>query len=188
MVIGVAGLAGAGKTTAVRYLSQSSGGRIVYLGEAVIEEVRARGLSETRENERKVRIELRHENGPAALAMVYADRVSECITNGISVFIDAIFTQPEFDLFKSLAPEGEAHLLAIEASFELRLARLERREERSFDRNELEERDKTELDKLGTGAVISAAEHSICNERSLEQFYQRLAAFLDLCSLRTGSP
>jgi dephospho-CoA kinase len=156
-LVGVAGLAGAGKTTAVQYLAGLSGGKVVYLGEAVIEEVLARGLPATRENERKVRLELREQNGPAALAMRYADRVTELIASGVSVFVDAIFVKAEFDLLKSRAPAGSAYLLAIETSFDLRCDRLADRPDRPFSREELAERDKTELLTLGTGEVMAAA-------------------------------
>src|SRR5579862_6652903 len=89
-LVGVTGLAGAGKTTAVKYLASLTNGRMFYLGQTVLDEVRARRLPETRENERKVRIDLRRENGPAALAIPYVDEVAECLGNGIPVFIDAI--------------------------------------------------------------------------------------------------
>ena len=51
-----------------RYLSNLAGGRVLYLGQTVLDEVRARGLPETRESERQVRIDLRNKNGPAAFA------------------------------------------------------------------------------------------------------------------------
>src|SRR5438045_1588933 len=111
----MAGHAGAGKTSAVQYLSGRSGGKVIYFGQAVIEEVRARGLPDTRENERRVRLEVRERNGPTALAIPYAERVAELTARGVPVFIDAIFLQAEFDLLKSRAPVGTAHLLAIEA-------------------------------------------------------------------------
>jgi dephospho-CoA kinase len=181
-IVGVAGLAGAGKTTAVQYFSTLTEGRILYLGQAVLDEVRARGLSETRDNERDVRLDLRHKKGPAALALPYVDTVAECLANKIPVFVDAIYTQEEFGVLKSCFPRRSAHLLAIEASFAVRSTRLASRAERMFNCDELRERDETELKRLGTGAVIVAAEHTIRNEKSLEDFYRGLAAFLNLCS------
>lgn len=182
-LVGVAGLAGAGKTTAVRYLADRSSGEIVYLGTAVIDEMLERGLPDTRENERRVRTELRQENGSAALAMRYVDKVAETIGNGVSVFVDAIFTQAEFDLLTSCARAERAHLLAINASFELRCFRLARRPDRPFSREELVARDQTELSELGTGAVIASAEYAIDNEGSLDDFHRRLVEFLEACTV-----
>jgi dephospho-CoA kinase len=182
-LVGVAGLAGAGKTTAVQYLSGRSGGEVVYLGGTVIEEVLARGLPDTRENERRVRLELRQSNGPTALAIPYAEKVAELIASGVSIFVDAIFLQAEFDLLKSRVPVGSAYLLAIEASFDLRCDRLAKRPERPFSREELAERDKTELTQLGTAAVIAAADHTIRNEGFLEDFHRSLTTFWDSCAI-----
>jgi dephospho-CoA kinase len=181
-IVGVAGLAGAGKTTAIKYLSTLTDGRMIYLGQAVLDEVRARGLSETRDNERAVRIDLRQKKGPAALALDFVDTVAECQVNKCPVFVDAIYTLEEFDVLKSCFPPSSAHLLLIEASFEVRSARLASRTERTFNCDELRKRDETELQRLGTAAVFAAAEHTICNDKSLDGFYEDLAAFLKHCS------
>jgi len=180
-LVGVTGLAGSGKTTAIEELLKLSGGRILYLGQTVIDEVRARGLQETRENERQVRIDLRREKGPSALAIPYIGLVAYCFERGVPVFVDAILTRGEFDVLAGGVPSGCARLLAIEASFDIRSARLVSRPERPITVHELRERDKTELEGLGTGAVVESAEHAILNEGTLEQLYRQLAAFVDAC-------
>ncbi len=180
--VGMTGLAGAGKTTAIDHLRSLTKGRVLYLGQTVLDEVRARGLPETRENERLVRIDLRRDKGPAALAIPYIDLVAECVGKGIPVFVDAILTQGEFDVLASRVPSGCAHVLAIEASFDIRRTRLASRPKRPLNADELRERDKTELEGLGTGAVIEAAEHTIRNEETFDDFYQRLGAFVSSCA------
>jgi dephospho-CoA kinase len=180
-LVGVAGLAGAGKTTAVQYLSALAGGRIVYLGDVVLQEIRARGLPETRENERRVRVELRQQNS-AEFALRNVDVVSRALASQMSVFVDAIFVQTEFEVLKSCAGDASTHLLAIEASFDVRCARLLRREDRPLTQDELQARDKLELESLNTGTVLSGASHAIRNEGSIENFYTQLADFLRSCS------
>jgi dephospho-CoA kinase len=181
-LVGVAGLAGVGKTTAAEYLSNLTGGRYIYLGQTVLDEVGARGLAQTRENERQVRIELRSEKGPAAFAIPYVDEVAKCLRNGIPVFIDAIFVLEEFDLLRSRVPGSPARLLAIDASLVTRQTRLAHRSERAFTPDELQKRDNTELRELGTDAVIAAAEHTISNDQTFEEFYSRLAEFVNRCA------
>ena len=149
--VGMTGLAGAGKTTAIDHLRSLTEGRVLYLGQTVLDEVRARGLPETRENERLVRIDLRRDKGPAALAIPYIHLVAECVGKGIPVFVDAILTQGEFDVLASRVPSGCAHLLAIEASFDIRSMRLASRPKRPLNANELRKRDKTELEGWGLG-------------------------------------
>jgi dephospho-CoA kinase len=181
-LVGVTGLAGVGKTTAAEYLSNLTGGRYLYLGQTVIDGVRARGLPQTRENERQVRIDIRRENGQAALAIPYVVEVADCLGNGIPVFVDAIFTREEFDLLRSRIPDGPARLLAINASFDIRLTRLACRPERTFSADELRKRDDTETKVLRTDAVIAAADSTISNEQTFEEFYSRLAEFVRTCA------
>jgi dephospho-CoA kinase len=181
-LVGVTGLAGSGKTTSVEYLSKVTSGRVLYLGQTVLDEVRVRGLAETRENERQVRIDLRREKGPAALAIPYVDEVAECLEKGIPVFVDAIFTRKEFDVLTPRVPKGFARLLAIDASFGTRQTRLAGRPERRFSADELRKRDNTELTVLGTDAVIAAADYTISNEETFEEFYCRLAEFVTRCA------
>lgn len=181
-LVGVTGFAGAGKTTAVNHLANLTGGRPFYLGQTVLDEVRARGLSETRESERQVRIDLRSEKGRAALAIPYVDEVAECLKNGIPALVDAIFNREEFDLLRSRFPSGPARVLAIDATLATRQARLARRSERTFSADELRERENTELKQLATDAVIAAADYTIHNEQTLEEFYCRLAEFMTRCA------
>jgi len=175
-LIGVSGLAGSGKSTAVEHLVELTGGRLAYLGQTVLDEVCARGLPKTPENERQVRIDLRREKGLAAFAIPFVHEVVECVTKRIPVFVDAIFTREEFDVLVPCVPIGSARLLAIEASFATRSARLASRPVRPIGAEELLKRDHTELEELGTGDVIAAAEHKIPNEGTLEEFYRRLEA------------
>jgi dephospho-CoA kinase len=180
-LVGVTGLAGSGKTTAIEELLPLTSGRRLYLGQTVIDEVCARGLSGTRDDERSVRIDLRRKKGLAAFAMPYAEVVAECFRNQIPVFVDAILTQEEFSLLAPRVPNGCAHLLAIEASFDIRSARLASRPKRPINAGELRERDNYEVKELGTDAVIAAAEYTIRNEGTRDEFYRQLAAFVNSC-------
>ena len=180
-LVGVTGLAGAGKTTAVGYFSDLTSGRILYLGETVLSEVRARGLPQTPQNERDVRMDLRRKKGQAALALPFVDIVAECVASRIPVFVDAIYTKEEFNTLRSPCSKRGAHLLAIDASFRVRSTRLAARQERPYSCAELRERDKIELERLGTSAVMAAADHTISNEQSLDEFHRKLSAFLHLC-------
>lgn len=181
-LVGVTGLAGAGKTTAVKHLSTLTGGRIFYLGKDVLNEVRARGLPETPENERRVRIDLRRKNGLGALAIPHLEEVAKCLGNGTLALIDAIFTQEEFDLLRSCVPNDPAWVLAIRAPFAIRQARLACRSERVLSEEQLRQRDKYELEVLRTDAVIASAACTIENEQTFKEFYSRLAEFVRTCA------
>jgi dephospho-CoA kinase len=181
--VGITGLAGAGKTTAAKYLANRTGGEYVYLGQIVIDEVLARGLQDTPENERQVRLELREQEGLDLLPRRCKSTFAGCITKRRPAFVDAMFLPAEFEFLKTYSPETPVHLLAIEAAFDVRLARLSVREERKFSREELLRRDETELQKLRTGEVKAVANYTISNQGSvLDAFHQELIAFLESCT------
>lgn len=185
-LIALAGLAGAGKTTAVEFLSEMSGGEAVYLGAGVLETVRGRRLPDTRESERIVRLELREQKGPAALADLEAERIVEILKKGVPVLVDAIFVQAEFDLLSHHAQAFPTYLLAVTASFSTRCERLATRSERRYNHAELEARDRTEMNVLGTGAVLSGASYTIRNDGSMTAFHENLIDFMQSLSNRPG--
>jgi dephospho-CoA kinase len=64
-IIGLVGLSGTGKSEATRLLAEIGGLPVVYFGELVISEVKARGLEVTPESERLGREGLRAPEGIA---------------------------------------------------------------------------------------------------------------------------
>jgi dephospho-CoA kinase len=181
-LIAVAGYTGSGKTTSVQYLRDLCDGEVVYFGAAVLDYMRDRKLPETPETERIVRLKLREQNGPAAFAMLNAERVMRLLEDGVPVIVDAIFAPAEFELLRSHANRFPAHLVGITASFGTRCGRLKSRLSRPLSENEVAERDRTEVEELGTDKVLAAATRSIPNEGSLQDFYRSLEQLLEILS------
>jgi dephospho-CoA kinase len=178
-IVAVAGLTGAGKTTAVEYLGQYYGARIIYLGTAVLNWVRERGLPQTPEGEKIARHELRERHGPAAFVKSSAAEIGLLLGSGSPVLIDAVFHPQEFDELVTCAGDFRVYLVGIMASYETRCMRLARRPFRPFNKGEVLDRDEFELRKLRIGDVLAAATHTISNEGSLENYYASLITFLD---------
>lgn len=84
-LIGLAGLSGAGKTTAIDHLVSIGVGGRVYLGQIVLDEVEKRGLLRLPENERTVRLALRAELGLDILAKRAAPDIDGLLANGMNV-------------------------------------------------------------------------------------------------------
>lgn len=175
MLVAFSGLGGAGKTTAIESLERCGFGRRVYLGEAVSEEMKHRGLVRTPEVEQEVRMELRSRLGPSAFADLRASHITDLIRGGECVFIDAIFKREEFDRLL-LCGQDRSVLIAIEASFATRAARLMARKNRGYSADDLRIRDRTEIDDLGTSSVMKSADFTISNECSLNEFYDEVAS------------
>lgn len=178
LLIGVSGFAGAGKSTAVDYLKRRCAWDVVYLGSAVLEEVRKRGLPETRDSEGAVRLELRRTD-LAAIAKLNADAVSRSLKGGVPVIIDAIMCLEEYEFLSSHIAGTCAYLLTIEAPVAERCKRLSVRINRPFTPEDVEARDRTEIETLGIDRVFTSASHTIVNDRSIAEFQASLDAFLE---------
>jgi dephospho-CoA kinase len=179
-IVGVCGLSGAGKTTAVNYLARLTGGEVIYFGATVLREVRERGLPETSTSEQIVRIQLREKHGPAYLASLEAERIKVILHEGRNVFVDAVYVKEEFDFLSQLAPDF--YLIGIESSFNIRLARVLTREQRPMTKEQLKERDAVDLTRLNSGNTFARANVRIQNERSMLEFEEALSNALEAYS------
>ena len=173
-LIAVAGLSGAGKTTAIDHLASTCPGEVLYLGGMVLAEVRKRGLSSSPDIERKIRADIRKENGPAALAILGTPRVTRTLNSGVNILIDAIFTIEEYHYLQKLDEVTNSILIAIEAPFETRYQRVSKRDQRQLTRTELEARDTYEISNLGTPTVMAEANYVITNDGPIESFQEDL--------------
>jgi dephospho-CoA kinase len=168
IVLGVAGMPGAGKGT-VREIFQKMGYSVVVMGDEVREEAKRRKVKPTPENLGMIMLKLREEERPAAVAkrcIPKMEKVKE------KVVVEGIRSLHEVDEFKRRFPNFT--LIAIHASPETRFRRLFQRK-RSDDPKRWEtfrERDLRELS-VGIGATIATADQVIVNEGSKVQLKRR---------------
>ncbi|MDX0044661.1 AAA family ATPase [Sinorhizobium meliloti] len=175
-LIGVCGFTGAGKTTALKILRSKVGGDLIYLGQAVYDELDRRSLQRTPENERHVRLELRKADN-AAFAKLCRPAITKCLEGGKTALIDAVMALEEYEFLagKLTCP---VNLLQIDAGIDIRAARLEQRLDRPMTREQAEKRDKVELDTLCIDRVFAKATHTIVNESSMQAFEAALDGFI----------
>jgi len=176
-LIAAAGLSGSGKSTALQHLRELCAGEIVYLGGIVLEQIRERGVVPCPENGRSVRLDIRRQHGPAALAILAAPVVERYLNDGINVLIDAIFAIDEYRELQRLRGISKSALFAVNVSFETRCGRLCSRTDRPLTLEQVKERDKIEIATLRTAAVIAEADYTIINEYSMETFQNNLERF-----------
>jgi len=161
IVLGVAGMPGAGKGT-FREIVQKMGYAAVVMGDEIREEAKRRNLKPTPENLGMIMLKLREEEGPAAVAKRCIPKMEKAKEN---VVVEGIRSLHEVDEFKKHFPNFT--LIAIHASPETRFRRLFQRK-RSDDPKGWEtfmERDLRELS-VGIGAAIATADKMIVNEGS----------------------
>ena len=160
VVVGVAGMPGAGKAT-VKATAEDMGCSVVVMGDEIRQETRRRGLEPTPENIGKVMLQLREEEGAATVARRCIPRIEGAKTSG--VFLDGVRSLDEVGEFKRHFQDFV--LVAVHSSPETRFQRLSKRK-RSDDPEGWDvfcQRDLRELS-VGQGDVIAVADYMIVNE------------------------
>jgi len=176
VVVGVAGMPGAGKAT-VKRTAEEMGCSVVVMGDEIREETRRRGLEPTPENIGKIMLQLREEEGAEAVAKRCIPKIAEAKKD--IVFVDGVRSLHEVSEFKKHF--SSFTLIAVHSSPETRFQRLFRRR-RSDDPQGWEvflERDLRELS-VGQGSVIAVADHMIVNEGTLEEFKIKVREVLEV--------
>lgn len=174
IVVGVAGMPGAGKAT-VKEMIQEMGYSIVVMGDEIREETKRRKLEPTPDNIGMIMLKLREEEGPHVVAKRCVSKIERAQER--VVIVDGIRSLHEVDEFKRHFPNFT--LLAIHSSRETRFKRLFQRK-RSDDPKGWKtfiERDHRELN-IGLGNAIATADHMIVNEGTKTQLKSKIRGFL----------
>jgi dephospho-CoA kinase len=175
MVLGVAGMPGAGKAEVSR-VARQKGYDIVVMGDEIREETKRRGLEPTPENVGKIMLKIREEDGLAVVAKRCMPKIANSST--YVVLVDGVRSLQEVLKFEKNFPQFA--LLAVHSSPETRFGRLFRRR-RSDDPKGWQtfiERDLRELS-VGQGNVIAMADYMIVNEGTLEEFKTKIHDVLE---------
>lgn len=120
VIIGLTGKFAAGKGT-VADLLIARGFRYHSLSDVIREELKRRGVPESRENLTEAGNSLRREHGPAALAIKIRDRLMD----GGNHIVDSIRNPAEVEILKQI--EG-FFLIGVDAAREVRFDRLRKRD------------------------------------------------------------
>jgi len=176
ILIGIAGMPGAGKAT-VEEIVKSMNYPVVVMGDEIRDEAKRRGLKPTPENLGMVMLKLREEEGPNVVAERCIPKIEKA--DGKIVIVDGIRSPYEVEKFKRHFPNFT--LISIHASPETRFQRLFNRK-RSDDPsgwNTFAGRDLRELS-VGLGDVIAMADYMIVNEGTKNQLKKEMRKFLEV--------
>ncbi len=169
------GMPGAGKSLAVE-VARELGIPVVRMGDAVWDEVRARGLPLAHEHVGRVATEMRDKYGKGIWAERASDRVLDM--DATRVVIDGVRTVEEVDVFRARLGH-DFTLVAIHASPATRLDRILSRQREDDARNaqEFHARDERELS-WGIGRVIALADVMLTNEGAADALGARVRELL----------
>jgi len=178
------GLPGSGKDVAAKILEKECNYRVIVMSEMVRERVIEKGLPETRENFRRVGLELREELGPAAVALLCMKRAEEIerTQRPAGFVINGIRNIEEIDAFKKRF--GDSVLtIAVLASKKVRFDRIRKRGRKGFDLmhkfrplsyEDFLKQDREELQLFDMGKAIAWADVFIVNDGSLNELVEKV--------------
>ncbi len=172
-ILAVVGMSGSGKSVAVDFLTEK-GFPKVYFGGMILKEMEARGIEITPENEKAFREEIRATEGKDWVVRQVIKEVHNLIEAGQRrIVLDGVYSWTEYVTLKKEFP-GELTFLALVVPKKLRYKRVAVRPERPFNRNEIMERDRSEIENLEKGGPIAAADYYILNDGSVKEMHDKI--------------
>ncbi|HIE23570.1 MAG TPA: dephospho-CoA kinase [Candidatus Korarchaeota archaeon] len=182
------GLPGSGKDIAAKILENRYGFRVIVMSDVVREVVVRRGLLETRENFRKIGLELRNELGPAAVALLCIKKAEEIEKNKTppGIVINGIRNIEEIEAFRERFKDSVI-TIAVVASKKVRFNRIRKRGRRGFDLirrtkpmtyEEFLRQDREELELFDMGKALAWADAFIVNDGSVKELEENLISVL----------
>jgi dephospho-CoA kinase len=172
-IVAFVGLAGAGKSASVDYVTEK-GYPKVYFGGVVLDAMTAAGIELNEENEKQFREELRQKEGNDFVAKRIIKQIHDLIDSGQHrIIADGLYSWTEYKALKHEFP-GEFTIVAVVTKKTLRHRRLLTRPVRPLTQTEADERDYAEIENLEKGGPIAIADHYIINDGDLEKLYDQI--------------
>ena len=179
-IIAVVGMSGSGKSVAVDYLTEK-GYPKVYFGGMIYKEMERRGIERTKdgESEKKFREEIREKEGKDWVVRQVIAETKNLIEAGQKrIVLDGVYSWTEYKILKQEFP-GEVVFVAIVVPKKLRYKRVAERTERPFNRTEIIERERSEIENLEKGGPIAMADWYIMNDGSVAEMHEQLKRILE---------
>ena len=174
-ILAVVGMAGSGKSEAIKYLQDKFSWPKIYLGKYTFERMKKEGLETNYKNEKIIREKIRSELGMGAYAKLALPELNELLKKNDNVLIEILYSWKEYKILK----EEFGHkfrVMAIHASpsirFERLLARINERPMSAHD--EFIERDYSEIENTDKGGPIARADYHIINEGKVDKLYKQI--------------
>lgn len=175
--VAIVGMCGTGKSVVGKVFLEK-GWKLTYFGGVVINEVKARGLEVTPQNEKIVREDLRRQFGPAAMAKKLVPTIKEQLKE-CNTALDGLYSWSEYKYLKQELGD-DLVLVAIVTDKAKRYANLANRPERGLTAEEAYARDVAEIENIEKGGPIAIADYFIKNDGSEEELQQKIKDLFNL--------
>lgn len=178
-ILAIVGMSGSGKSVIVDYLTERKVPK-VYFGGMIYKEMAKRGVERTAdgESEKHFREMIRETEGKDWVVRQVIEEVKDLIEAGQKrIVLDGVYSWTEYKTLKHEFP-GELTFLAVVVPRELRYKRVGQRPERPFNKAEIRERDRSEIENLEKGGPIAMADYYILNDGTIAQAHEALERIL----------
>ena len=177
-IIAVVGMAGSGKTEAVKYLEKKLNCPKIYFPQAIFDQLKKEGREFNQANEKKIREKTRQKLGMGAFAILAMPKIRKLLKNNRIIILESLYSWDEYKIIKNKF-RADFITLAIYASPAARFSRLSQRPERPIKKYpEFNDRDYKEIEGTDKGGPIAIADATIINQDSLKEFYKNLNKFI----------
>lgn len=167
-IIAIVGMSGSGKSVVVEHLTDK-GIPKVYFGGMILDEMKRRGIERTADSERQFREMIRATEGNDWVVKQVIESIHKLIDAGQKrIVLDGLYTWTEYKILKHEFP-GLMSVLAVVIDKSLRHKRVARRVDRPFNTEEIQERDRTEIENLEKGGPIAAADYYVMNNGTVAE-------------------
>ncbi len=173
--VAVVGMCGSGKSLLCDYFCEL-GWEKVYFGGVTMAQLKKSGQEINEANECKMRESLRKTYGPAAFAIILKDEILEKLQRG-NVVLDGLYSWSEYLILKEVLGDNLI-LLAVVTDCKVRKQRLANRKVRPLTAEEVDKRDRAEIEHSEKGGPIAKADHFVINNGTEEQLKQQFCDFV----------
>ncbi|MBI4004785.1 nucleoside monophosphate kinase [Candidatus Roizmanbacteria bacterium] len=170
-IIAIVGLPGSGKTEAAHFFKRQ-GLPVISFGKILNDMINEMQLSQTEENHKKLREEIRIKHGKEAFAILNKDKIAEALNSNAIIVIDGMRSWEEYQYLINSFPQVNKYILALYADKEIRYKRISRRKDRS--KLYGQDRDINELFGTNMGPTIAYADFLIKNNYSKRDLEDKL--------------
>ncbi len=178
-IVAIVGMSGSGKSVAVDYLTEK-GIPKVYFGGMILKEVERRGMEVNPDNERFVREDVREKFGKDWVVKQVIAETNDLIAAGQKrIVLDGLYSWTEYKTLKKEYPGEEMQVVAVVVDKDLRHKRVGKRPVRPLTPEEIQLRDKAEIENIEKGGPIAAADYYILNNGTIEEMHKRLVEILE---------
>ena len=178
-ILAIVGMSGSGKSVVVDHLT-NLGFPKVYFGGMIYKEMQKRGIERTTdgESEKHFREMIRETEGKDWVVRQVIEEAKSLISAGQKrIVLDGLYTWTEYKILKKEFP-GQMTVLSVVVDKTIRHKRVAKRPERPFNAEEIQERDRSEIENLEKGGPIAMADYYLLNNASVEELEKEVDAVL----------